>query len=107
MGGLQTKSIDFSQLFLHVLKVDVVKGTNNEDHLLLTASICTSQGKYVVICQMILLHERRISYCWVLSHSMPVLLGLEYTKNIVAIMTDRDSNEMEELEKAITSYQPE
>ena len=60
-----------------------------------------------MICQMILLHKRRISYCWVFSHSMPILLGVEYMKNIIAIMTDGHSNKMEKLEKAITSYLPD
>ena len=71
-GWITNKERQLFQLFPHVLKIHVVKGTNNEDHSLLTVSIHTSQGKYVVICQMILLHERRISYCWVFSHSVPV-----------------------------------
>eukprot|EP00977_Amphora_coffeiformis_P023638 scaffold13876_cov84-Amphora_coffeaeformis.AAC.3 len=52
------------QLFPHVLKVDVVKGTNQEDHPLLTASVRTSQGKYIFICRILLSHERIISFRW-------------------------------------------
>ena len=57
-GLITNKERHLFQLFLHLLKIDVVKGTNNKDHLLLTISIQTSQGKYVVICQMILSHEK-------------------------------------------------
>eukprot|EP00977_Amphora_coffeiformis_P024771 scaffold17096_cov90-Amphora_coffeaeformis.AAC.1 len=52
------------RLFPHVLKVDVVKGTNQEDRPLLTASVRTSQGKYIFICRMLLSHERIISFRW-------------------------------------------
>ena len=106
-GWITNKERRLFRLFPHVLKIDVVKGTNNEDRPLLTISIRTSQGKYVVICRMILSHERRISYRWVFCHSMPVLLGVEFMKNIVVIMTDGDSNEMEELENVIARYLPQ
>ena len=38
---------------------------------------------------------------------MPVLLGVEFMKNIVVIMTHSNPNKMEELEKAIASYLPD
>ena len=38
---------------------------------------------------------------------MSVLLGVEFMKNIVVIMTDGDSNEIEESENAIALYFPE
>ena len=38
--------------------------TNQEDRPLLTASVCTSQGKHIVVCQMLLYHECKISFWW-------------------------------------------
>ena len=103
-GWITKKERRLFRLFPHVLKIDVVKGTNQEDRPLLTISIRTSQGRYVVICRILLSHERRISYRWVFCHALPALLGVEYMKFIIVIMTDGDSNEMEELEIAIKLY---
>jgi hypothetical protein len=92
--------------FPEVVKVDVVKGTNQEDRPLLTASIRTSQGKYIVVCRMLLSHERRISFRWAFSHALPTLVSSIFIKDIKAILTDGDSNEMEELDMAIEKYMP-
>ena len=37
------------RLFPDVLKVDTVRGTNQEDRLLLTVFVCASQGKHIVV----------------------------------------------------------
>eukprot|EP00977_Amphora_coffeiformis_P003139 scaffold585_cov174-Amphora_coffeaeformis.AAC.2 len=95
------------RLFPHVLKVDVVKGTNQEDRPLLTASVQTSQGKYIVVCRMLLSHERKISFRWVFSHALPKMAGREYMTRVKAVMTDGDSHEMEELDLAIDRYMPQ
>ena len=63
------------RLFHEVIKVDVVNGTNNEDRPLLTVSVRTSQGKYVVVCRMLLSNERKISFRWAFSNVLPALVG--------------------------------
>ena len=105
-GWITNKERRLFRLFPHVVKIDVVKGTNQEDRPLLTASIRTSQGRYVVICRMMLSHERRMSYRWVFCHALPALLGSDHMKNIIVVMTDGDSNKMEELEMAIKVHLP-
>ena len=94
------------RLFPHVVKVDVVKGTNQEDRPLLTGSVRTSQGKYIVVFRMLLSHERKISFRWVFSHALPTMVGQEHMAQVKVIMTDGDSNEMEELDLAIDKYMP-
>eukprot|EP00977_Amphora_coffeiformis_P020312 scaffold8061_cov84-Amphora_coffeaeformis.AAC.1 len=95
------------RLFPHILKVDVVKGTNQEDRPLLMASVRTSQGKYIVVCRMLLSHERKISFRWVFSHALPKMAGREYMMRVKAVMTDGDSHEMKELNLAIDRYMPQ
>ena len=73
---------------------------------MLTVSICTSQGKYVVVCRMLLSHERKISFRWVFCHALPTLAGKAYMPRVKAIMTDGDSHEIDELQIAIERYLP-
>ena len=58
------------RLFPDVLKVDITSGTNAEDRPLLTTSVRTSQGKYIVVCRMLLSNERKISFRWVFNQSL-------------------------------------
>ena len=106
-GWMTKKERRLFRLFPDVLKVDVVKGTNQEDRPLLTVSVRTSQGKYIVVCRMLLSHERKISFRWVFHHALPTLAGRQYMTRVKAIMTDGDSHEMEELDLAIDQYMPQ
>eukprot|EP00977_Amphora_coffeiformis_P022886 scaffold11726_cov107-Amphora_coffeaeformis.AAC.1 len=48
----------------------------------------TENGKYIVVCRMLLSHKRKISFRWVFSHALPTMAGREYTTRVKAIMTD-------------------
>ena len=50
------------RLFPHVLKVDVTEGTNKESRPLLTASIRTSFGKYIIILRMFLRDQKQATF---------------------------------------------
>eukprot|EP00977_Amphora_coffeiformis_P015103 scaffold4412_cov82-Amphora_coffeaeformis.AAC.1 len=89
------------------LKMKKEQGKEAEDRPLLTASVRTSQGKYIVVCRMLLSHERQISFRWVFSHALPKMAGREYMTRVKAVMTEGDSHEMEELDLAIDRYMPQ
>jgi hypothetical protein len=87
-----------------VIKIDVTEGTNMEKRPLLTVSIRSAFGNYVVIARLFLSHQRRVSFRWAFSIALPRLLG--DVSMVKAVMTDGDSNEIFELEEAIARWMP-
>ena len=61
-------------LFPHVIIVDITKYTNKEDQPLLTVSMRTTLGNYMVIMQMFLPNEQKITFKWVFSVTIPTLV---------------------------------
>ena len=94
------------RLFPHVLKIDVTKGTNRENRPLMTVSMRTAYGKYLVIMRMFLSNERRTTFRWVFCIAFPTLLGTQWIARVKAIVTDGDSHEIEELEELMRRYMP-
>ena len=94
------------RLFPHVLKMDVTEGTNKESRPLLTASIRTSFGKYIIILQMFLRDQKQATFRWVFSWALPKLLSGEWVNEIKAIITDGDSHEITEVEEACRRFMP-
>ena len=94
------------RLFPHVLKIDVTEGTNKESRPLLTVSIRSTFGKYIIILRMFLRDQRQGTFRWVFSFALPKLLGDQWTSQIQSVITDGDSHEIVELEEACRRYMP-
>ena len=54
-----------------VIKLDVTEGTNIEKRPLLTVSIQSAFGNYIVIARMFLSHQQRVSFRWAFCIALP------------------------------------
>ena len=90
-----------------VIKLDVTEGTNTEKRPLLTVSIRSAFGNYMVVARMFLSHQRRVSFRWAFSIALPKVLGESWISLVKAVMTDGDSNEIFELDEAIARWMPD
>ena len=104
---ISNKEKRMSRLLPYVLKVDVTEGTNKESRPLLTASIRTGFGKYIIILRMFLRDQRQATFRWVFSWAIQKLLGEEWVGHIKAIITDGDSHEITEVEEACKQFIPD
>lgn len=91
------------RLLPDVIKIDSTCGAGKESRPLLTVSIRTANGKYVVVSYMVLPNEKKITFRWVFSVALPCLFG-DDLKQVRAVVTDGDSNEIDEVELARQKY---
>lgn len=93
------------RLMPDVLKIDSTCGSGKEARPLCTASIRTANGTYMVVAYMMLPNERKITFRWVFSVALPLLFGKDMGR-VQVIVTDGDSNEIDEVENARRRYLP-
>lgn len=93
------------KLLPDVLKIDSTCGSGKEARPLCTASIRTANGKYVIVAYMMLPNERKITFRWVFSVALPLLFGSDLSR-VKVIVTDGDSNEIDEVELARKTHLP-
>ena len=77
-----------------------------EDKPLLTVSMRTALGKYMMIMRMVLPNERKLAFKWIISFIIPTLLLEESLQQIKVVMTDGDVNQIVQLEEAIKDFMP-
>ena len=90
--------------FPEVVCVDGTHETNNESRPLLTLSVKDSNGKVTVVVRCIAPNERSWFFRWLFQEALPVLLGAQSLHSVKLIMTDGDSQEMSQVDFAISSY---
>ena len=89
-----------------VLKFDATEGTNTEGRPLLTVSMRTAFGNYLVIARMLLRDQKEVSFRWAFSFALPRLLGRDGLQFVKAVMTDGDSQEINAMQEAIQRNMP-
>ena len=93
------------QVFPEVLCVDGThERTNNESRPLLTFSVKDSDGKVTVVLRCFAPDERSWFFRWLFQKALPVLLGRASLKKVKLIMTDGDSQEMQQVDFAIATF---
>ncbi|KAI2504545.1 hypothetical protein MHU86_9855 [Fragilaria crotonensis] len=90
--------------FPEVVCVDGTHETNNESRPLLTLSVKDSNGKVTVVVRCIAPNERSWFFRWLFQEAIPVLLGAQSLHAVKLIMTDGDSQEMTQVDYAISTH---
>ena len=90
--------------FPEVVCVDGTHETNNESRPLLTLSVKDSNAKVTVIVRCFAPNERSWFFRWLFQEALPVLLGAQSLHSVKLIMTDGDSQEMSQVDFAISTY---
>ena len=90
--------------FPEVLCVDGMHETNNESRPLVTLSVKDSKGKVTVVIRCFAPNERSWFFRWLFQEALPGLLGEESLHSVKLIMTDGDSQEMSQVDFAISTY---
>ena len=90
--------------FPEVVCVDGTHETNNESRPLLTLSVKDSNAKVKVVVRCIAPNERSWFFRWLFQEALPVLLGPQSLQLVRLIMTDGDSQEMAQVDFAISTY---
>ena len=94
------------KLFPEVVTVDVVKSTNNEKRPLFTMCGKTTHGKMFTIMRVFLLHEKTWIFRWLFCIVLPRLFGKPTVDQIKVIISDGDSQEIQQLDNAISLFLP-
>ena len=92
------------QLFPFVFKVDATCHTNNEKRHLLTFTSKTVSAKSFVFLKVYLPDQKAATFRWVFQVALPKLLGKKTAERVRYAMTDGDSHEFTELDKALKKY---
>jgi hypothetical protein len=87
-----------------VLCVDGTHETNNESRPLLTLSVKDLNGKVTVVVRCIAPNERSWFFRWLFQEALPVILGAQSLHAVKLIMTNGDSQEMSQVDFAISTY---
>ena len=87
-----------------VLKIDVTEKVNSEKRPLLTVSIRTAFGSYIIVARMLLPDQRQVTFRWAFSVALPRLFGDKWLGLVKSIMTDGDSQEISEIQTAIQKH---
>jgi hypothetical protein len=94
------------QLFNACLHIDATADSNQEGRPLVTVSSKDSYGKTFIVLRAFLPNEQSWSYKWYFHTVLPALLGKDVLKRIKIIVTDGDSQEISQLNDAITIFFP-
>lgn len=94
------------RLFPEVVTVNVVKSTNNEKRPLFTMCGKTTHGKIFTIMRVFLPHEKTWIFWWLFCILLPRLFGKPTVDQIKVIISDGDSQEIQQLDNAITLFLP-
>ena len=90
-------------LFPKLLCVDGSHETNNESRPLVSLSVKDSNGKVTVVVRYIAPNERSWFFRWLFQEVLPALLGEESLHSVKLIMTDGDSQEMSQVDFAVST----
>ena len=90
--------------FPEVLCVDSTHETNNESRPFVTLSVKDSNGKVTVVVRCIAPSERSWFFRRLFQEALPALLGEEFLHSVKLIITDGDSQEMSQVDFAISTY---
>jgi hypothetical protein len=95
------------QLFNVRLHIDATADSNKEGRPLVTVSSKDSYGKmFIVLRAYFLPNKQSWSYKWFFHTVLPALLGKDVLKRIKIIVTDGGSQEISQLDDAITIFFP-
>ena len=94
------------RLFPETITVDVVKSTNNQKRPLFTMCGKTTHGKMFTIMRVYLPHEKTWIYRWLFCVAFPRLFGIPTIKMVKAVISDGDSQEIQQLDNAISLFLP-
>ena len=92
------------QAFPEVVCVDGTHETNSESRPLITVSVKDSEGKVSVVLRCFAPNERSWFFRWFFQEALPLLLGPDSLKLVKQVMTDGDSQEMEQVDFAIATF---
>ena len=92
------------QAFPDVECVDGTHETNTECRPLRTVSVKDSEGKVLVVVRCFVPNERSWFFHWLFQETLPLFLGPDSLKLMKQVMTDIDSQEMEQVDFAITTF---
>jgi hypothetical protein len=90
--------------FPEVICGDGTHKTNNESRPLLTLSVKDSNGRVTVVVRCSAPNERSWFFRWLFQEALYVLLGAQSLHSVRLIMTDGDSQEMSQVDFAISTY---
>ena len=94
-------------LFSEVITVDTTASTNNELRPLLIISAKDSSGKMFTVLRAFLPNEQAWVFRWIFSAVLPKMFGLSKLNDVKLIISDGDSQEMQQIDTAITKYFPQ
>lgn len=92
------------QLNPFVFKVDATCHTNNEKRHLLTFTSKSASAQSFIFLKVYLPDQKASTFRWVFQVAVPKLLGRKTYERVRYVMTDGDSHEFMELDKAIKNY---
>ena len=92
------------QAFPEILCGNGTHKTNNKSRPLRTFSVKDSDGKVTVVLRCFALNERSWIFRWLFQEALPVLLGRASLKKVEFVMTDGDSQEMQQVDFAIATF---
>ena len=94
------------ELFNVCLHIDATADSNKEGRPLVTVSSKDLYGKMFIVLRAFLPNEQSWSYKWFFHTVLPTLLGKDVLKRIKIIVTDGNSQEISQLDDAITMFFP-
>ena len=85
-----------------VMHIDATSSTNNENQPLLTITSKDNNGKMFNVIRAFLPSEQAWAFKWFFFVAMPLILGKELLQSVKIIITDGDSQEIQQLDEAMT-----
>jgi hypothetical protein len=93
-------------LFPYVIHIDTTFDTNKEKRPLLTVSGRDSEGHMFTILRALLPNERGWVFRWIFQSVFPSLMGVLNLQRVCCFVTDGDSQETSQLDRAIAKFCP-
>ena len=95
------------KIFHSIVHVDATMDTNLEKRPLVTITCKDSFGQMFTALRVFLPNEKAYSFKWLFLTVFPALLGKDVLQHIKVIVTDGDSQEIQQLEEAIKTHFPD
>jgi hypothetical protein len=93
-------------LFHVSLHIDATADTNKEGRPLVTVTSKDSYGRMFFVLRAFLPCEQSWAYKWLFQTVFPVLIGQEVLNKVSIVVTDGDSQEINQLEDAVNKFFP-
>ena len=84
----------------------MIKSTNNEKRPLFTMYGKTTHGKILTFMRVFLPYEKTCIFRWIFCVALPQLFGKPTVDQIKIIISDGDSQEIQQLDNAISLFLP-